>query len=64
MTTKAKAKAKTCILEAIHETAGDLHRLGFIGKRKMRKFNVVCLASIPECDGAEARVLRDHLQEG
>ena len=30
------AKAKSPILEAVHETAGDLHRLGFIDMRKMR----------------------------
>ncbi|NDF65803.1 MAG: transcriptional regulator, partial [Betaproteobacteria bacterium] len=28
MTTKTKAKSK--IMEAVHETAVDLHRLGFI----------------------------------
>ncbi len=31
-----KAKAKSAILGAVHETAADLHRLGFIDKRKMR----------------------------
>ena len=48
--TMAKAKAKSRILEAVHETAGDLHRLGFIDKRKMRKFDVLCLDPIPEYD--------------
>ena len=31
MTTKSKAKSP--IFEAVHETASDLHRLGFIDKR-------------------------------
>ena len=59
---KSKSKAKSRILEAVHETAGDLHRLGFIDKRKMRKFDVLCLEPIPEYDGAKIRALRDHLQ--
>jgi hypothetical protein len=29
----SKGKAKSPILEAVHETAADLHRLGFIDKR-------------------------------
>ena len=43
MTTKPKAKSR--ILEAVHETASDLHRLGFIDKRKMQKYDVLCLWS-------------------
>ena len=44
MTTKSKAKS--LIFEAVHETASDLHRLGFIDKRKMRKFDLLCLDPI------------------
>ncbi len=58
----AKPKAKSKILEAVHQTAGDLHRLGFIDKRKMRKFDVLCLDPIPQYDGEKIRALRDHLQ--
>lgn len=36
-----KAKAKSRILKAVHDTASDLHRLGFIGKRKMQKYDAV-----------------------
>jgi putative transcriptional regulator len=62
MTTKPKAKSR--ILEAVHETASDLHRLGFIDKRKMRKFDVLCLDPIPEYDSERIRALRDQLQLG
>lgn len=48
MKTQIKAKAESRILEAVHETAGDLHRLGFIDKRTMRKFDVLCLDPIPD----------------
>ena len=40
---KTKSRAKSQIFEAVHETASDLHRLGFIDKRKMHKFDALCL---------------------
>ena len=58
----AKPKAKSPIFEAVHETASDLHRLGFIDKRKMRKFDVLCLDPIPAYDSEKIRALRAHLQ--
>ena len=60
MTTKSKAMSP--IFEAVHETASDLHRLGFIDKRKMRKFDVLCLDPIPAYDSEKIRTLRDQLQ--
>lgn len=48
MTTKTKAKSR--IHAAEHETAADLHRLGFIDKRKMRKFDALCLDPVPDCN--------------
>ncbi len=60
MTTKAKVKSR--IFEAVHDTASDLHRLGFIDKRKMRKFDALCLDPIPPYDSEKIRALRDHLQ--
>ena len=57
-----KSKTKSLIFEAVHETASDLHRLGFIDKRKMRKFDVLCLDPIPPYDSEKIRALRDHLQ--
>jgi putative transcriptional regulator len=60
MTTKPKSKSK--ILDAVHETASDLHKLGFIDKRKMRNFDLLCLEPIPEYNSERIRALRDHLQ--
>ena len=45
MTTKTTAKSK--LREAVHESALDLHRLGFIDQRKMRKYDALCLEPIP-----------------
>lgn len=52
-----KRKTRRRILEAVHETASDLHRLGFIGKRKMRKYDLLCLAP-PKKAGASAEAPR------
>ena len=60
MTTKTKARSR--IFEAVHDTASDLHRLGFIDKRKMRQFDALCLDPVPEYDSEQIRALRDHLQ--
>lgn len=58
MTTKAKSR----ILEAVHETAADLYRLGFIDQRKMRKYNALCQDPIPEYGSERIRSLRDRYQ--
>jgi putative transcriptional regulator len=58
----AETKAKSPILEAVHETAVDLHRLGFIHKRNMHKFDALCLQPVPDYDSEKIRALRDHLQ--
>jgi len=56
-----KVKAKSRILEAVHETASDLHRLGFIDKRKMRKLDALCLAiEVPEYDAEKIRAIRER----
>lgn len=55
-------KARSRILESVHETASDLHRLGFIDKRKMQKYDVLCLSPIPEYDAVRIRALRSRMQ--
>ena len=57
-----KKKAKSPILEAVHETARDLHNLGFIDLRKMRKFDALCLNQIPRYDSEKIRALRDRFE--
>ncbi len=43
-------KTKSALLDAVHETALDLHQLGFIDQRKMRQYDALCFAPIPEYD--------------
>ncbi len=59
MTTGPKAKSR--IFEAVHETASDLHRLGFIDKRKMQKYDALCMEPVPEYDAEKIRTLRQNL---
>lgn len=57
-----KTKSKSPIFEAVHETASDLHRLGFIDQRKMRKFDFLCLDPIPDYNSEKIRALRDRFK--
>lgn len=57
-----KTKEENRISNAVHETAADLHRLGFIDKRKMQKYELLCLEPIPAYDSKKIRALREQLQ--
>jgi putative transcriptional regulator len=57
-----KKKTSDQILNAVHNTAADLHKLGFIDQRKMRKYDALCLDPIPEYDSETIRSLRDRYQ--
>ena len=48
MTTKRNAKSS--ILQSVHETATDLHHLGFIDKRKIQQYDALCLELVPAYD--------------
>jgi putative transcriptional regulator len=56
MTNKAKGSSR--ILDAVHETARDLHGAGFIDKRRMREYDALCLAPVPEYSSEQIRALR------
>lgn len=59
MSTEPKAKSR--IFEAVYETASDLHRLGFIDKRKMQKYEALCIEPVPDFDADKIRDLREDL---
>ena len=56
MTSKTKATSR--ILDAVHETARDLHDAGFIDLRSMRRYDALCLEAVPEYSSASIRALR------
>lgn len=57
---RQKPKAKSRILEAVHETARDLHSAGFIDKRRMREYDALCLAPVPDYSSKRIRALRQR----
>lgn len=46
------------ILEAVHETANDLHKAGVMGEMTMREFDALCLPEVKEFDAVQIRRLR------
>jgi putative transcriptional regulator len=54
----AKARAGSKILDAVHETARDLHAAGFINMRSMRNYDPLCLEPVPNYSSAKIRALR------
>lgn len=58
MATKRKAASK--ILSVAHEGARDLHKAGFIDKRRMQEYDALCLAPVPVYSKTKIRALRDR----
>lgn len=56
MTSKTSVKSR--ILTAVHETASDLHKAGFIDLRRMREYDALCLAPVPDYSSKKIRALR------
>ena len=54
----AKPKPRSKILEAVHETARDLHTAGFIDLRSMRSYDALCLDPVPDYSSDNIRALR------
>jgi putative transcriptional regulator len=57
----SKTQIKSPILGAVHETARDLHRLGFIDKRKMNRFDALCIEPVPAYDSEKIRAMRKKM---
>ncbi len=60
MSTEPKTSSR--LLETIHDTALDLHRSGFIDKRRMREYDALCLAPVPSFSSERIQTLRAQLQ--
>ena len=54
----SKTSVKSRILNAVHETASDLHIAGFIDLRRMREYDALCLAPVPDYSSKKIRALR------
>ena len=53
-----KPRAQSPILEAVHETAKDMERHGFITKRDMARYNLLCLKPAPSYNSKTTRTSR------
>lgn len=61
---KMKSK-KSRILEAVHEAARDLYEIGLIDKRRMKKYDLLCLSPVPNYSPRKIKALRTryHLSQ-
>jgi len=53
-------KKQSRILDAVHETATDLQRLGFIDKRSMENYNALCIPPVPDYSPDQIKSLRER----
>jgi putative transcriptional regulator len=53
-----RTKPKTRLLAAVRQSARDLHAAGFIDRRRMREYDVLCLDTMPKYPRAKIRALR------
>lgn len=52
-----RGQHKSRLLSAVHETAQDLHKVGFIDKRRMREYDVLCLEPVSDYSAEQIRSL-------
>lgn len=60
MSTKTPKTSR--ILDAVHETARDLHSAGLISKRRMKDYDSLCLVFVPEYSSETIRALRERFR--
>lgn len=54
-------KRKSRILDEMHATTRDLHRLGFIDKRRMGELEALCELEVPALSARKIKALRKEL---
>ena len=55
-----REKYKSRLLGAVHETARDLHKIGFIDKRAMREYDMLCIEPVSAYSAEQIRSLRER----
>lgn len=51
---------KSRLFKAVHETANDLHTLGFIDKRALQTYEALCIEAVPSYNPKQIRKLRER----
>ena len=59
MTKKTSSKVSK-ILSAVHETASDLDRMGFMDIRRMQKYDALCLTPVPDYSSTAIKAVRER----
>jgi putative transcriptional regulator len=57
--TPRTTRAKSSILDAVHETMHDFHAVGLADKRTMRQFDALCMQPIEPFDPTQIKALRE-----
>jgi len=55
----ATRKRKSRIIDEMHETASGLHKIGLIGKRRMREFDALCHLDVEEMEPRKIKMLHE-----
>ena len=58
----SNSESSNRLLDAVHETAADLHTAGFIDRRRMREYDALCLPPVPEYSREKIRAMRERYQ--
>ena len=48
------------ILDAVYETAQDLHKAGLVTDTTLREFNALCLSPVPDYSAKEIKAIRER----
>jgi len=51
-------KQKNDILDAVYETAQGLHNSGLLDKKKMDKYNLLCVREVPDYTADQIKTIR------
>ncbi len=53
-------KQTSSILDAVHETASDLCRLGIVSKQSMERYDALCVPPVPDYSPDQIKSLRER----
>lgn len=53
---------KNDVFAAIHETAADLHEIGLLSKRTMKRFDESCLTPVQKLSPEDIKAIREETQ--
>jgi putative transcriptional regulator len=57
---KKKAKYRSDVARSVHETVRDLHRIGVVDKKTMRRFDASCLTNVEQLTPKQIQALRER----